>query len=345
LIEVTSRQVEPLRTAFSDQFVMFSSFWTDEVRTRNHLQMVSGLAGELFFSYSIRMTRYLFLILLDYCRYHSDYRFVKSPMLFVVLFGEVFKVYPTLSVKQVRVDASCFIFSAESSVKCPGDTHSFHRLLRGVIQANPEEIVNLLRPALADPSLSEVRLSDLFFLCPRYLQFVNEASVAEIEFQQSIALPPNYIGFLPVIASKFADEVVTVDSWNSANEPVFCSKPNVTLRITSDHKPVGLFKFGILPVASRLDDQFIFSPFGRLHFRSTFMSIGITSAHDSLIQRFLKQVVFPLIAETPNDANLLANRLPPGLFSFIFGNMQWDLEDFTPRILGALNSALSRLLD
>jgi hypothetical protein len=269
--EIDKGFVCPLSASFSNQSIVFSGFAISQNRNAHWIQYGTDWIRNLMLSYSIRATRYVFFILLDFCRLGKNCSLLENfTELLIVMFAEVFKVTGKFLYRRTQRPPSDldWVFSEERSAftpvfKCPGDVKTFRRLVRSVVRNNPEQLTPLLMHPISHLLDRPPRVDDLFpVLPPRF----HLASDSGIHFPSETQLCPEFIGFVAVtmILSKKATVIIGVHDLKS--DCVFVLESHVALMIDS---PEAL-DFGLMPVPLYLDGL---SPLSCVHFISVLVAL------------------------------------------------------------------------
>ena len=314
----------------------------------------------------IRMSRILFLIILDYYRYQFKVSELFSKKNAVDVFSlaimEVFKFKhtPKCSDKWSVIRLSDFIFGEKDQQSpfdiiytCPCNTHSFSRLIRAVFYTAPNDmqpvVTILLKKSLEHIKNAPFSTRDqIFNIIPNRFIIETPHPMPQTDLNITLTMPPLSTGFLPVLHPLNAtqDRILKIDDHKIKDAvsdcTVFSAKEcKISFKNPSLADSYGL-KVGIFVLNLYLQEYIFKSPLGGIHILSTLLSVVLSS--QSLFQdvtKMLKQEMIPGIAELMNKNDFFLDLFAFDFIAPILTTFRWEADDITPRIESAFHSFTS----
>jgi hypothetical protein len=297
-------------------------------------------------SYSIRMVRFLLLVLLDYYRTLPakaqttlDVFLSKVGPIFPLVIRECFDTVITAKSKPswATSRASDFVLANEVSgdllrisYKVPGDRHAWRRFVRALVVHHPKEMGQIfetvLSVALQDLSVSESVLMKL--VPPRY-RFISVAAAVDLSY--SCDLGEGSLGFIPVLGSNHSQEITLLVCDSPIKDPHrdVSFTPSCRVSIKAESQRQHPLEFGILPISKTLSETQVLSPLGDIHLIFLVLSFVISTKKLPELEQFLKRRILPVITKS---TNFFATTFMVDLLSPILHQCQWVPDDMTPEL-------------
>jgi hypothetical protein len=333
-----------------------------------HLEKFRDRCKKYSMSYSIRMVRHFFFALLCHYQGVDEFgSFLASPRfvsLFPLLMSEVFNTATNIKMKVswcisrqsdlilIRNGGLLDDFS-HVPFKVPADRHAWRRFVRALVIRHPAEMNLVLRAWLSYsfdslPNAQEEGFEDVWRLVPRQYRFASLRSPCEIDFVHEFQLPPETVGFLPIIGhpqEACPNVEVNKCSANMAKCSVWFDASRV-VKVKARTAGKARLHVGILPVWHSLPESHFFSPLGGVHRIFVVLSFIISTKKLPELETFLKRHVFSRLIDS---MNVVTQAFLTELLSPILRRCAWTPSDMTPELSSLFEaireSAASRITE
>ncbi|OHT16012.1 hypothetical protein TRFO_13492 [Tritrichomonas foetus] len=368
--QIESMFVDPIPTPFLKVIESSFKIYESEVHKFNSVNFLKRQKSRLFNASHwlyIRMSRILFLIILDYYRYTNKISelFAKQQAVDALYLAmmEVFKFAhtPKVSDKWTVIRLSDFIFGEKDhnnifdvQYNCPCDTHSYVRFIRAIFYTVPKEmqpvIIQLFKNAIEHikkaPNSTREKIFSSLIPNKYIVETPHPMPLADLDL--TLTLPPSSTGFIPVLhpMNSTQDRTLVIADHTIKDAVsdcvVFSAKDcRIIFKNASNSEAYGL-RLGILPLNDYLQEYIFMSPLGGIHILSTLLSVVLSSQfmfHD--VVKMLKQEMIPSIASLMNYNNFFIDLFAFDFIAPILTTFQYEAEDITPRIEAAFQSFTS----
>ena len=350
--EIDSRYVEAVNCKFTtilkniSRRQIFSQFQNDDYFLNQQKKKLIYYTR----SYCIKLSRYLFLIFLDYSRITNNIKqFLQNENFAKMISSSInevckFKHNVVSTDKWSCINNSDFIIG---NFKYPGDSFSYsrfiHVFLTNCIYLFGEKIIipffkYLIKKISTTPIKSGEQLMSFI-----KKEFILESWNPQPSFQflSNISFSDGCYGFIPILHHKhnitnkvyvnnqpISDPISDCYLMTSNNCKIFIQSP-------ADNNKTGLH-LGILPIYKYIQENLKSTALGSIHALLTILSIlfskRLTKEFEPETNEFLKQFVIPSITEIINTNNLFVNVFSFEILTPILTLLNWNNKDLSNNV-------------
>lgn len=313
---------------------------------------------------SIKMCRYLFLVILDAMRINKSIKL--SPLMISTLSHSIleiakFKTNIKATDKSANIRISDFIFknddilkATELAYKCPGDTHSFVRFIYAFFYNDPVQtapiVTDLMSEAIKQISRETgTTTTDVYEMTPHKYRIETWQPMPTTQINYKFEFSPNTVGVIPVLNIHVPQgkKGITISDHEIRDPNSDCSllspkEIRVSFR-DSDIQADSNLRVGFLPITEFLDERIGLSPLGGIHNLFTLASLVFSSKNKlNSVAHFMKRELLPSIARSMGVGNFFVDAFAFELIAPILTQLEWENADITPQIERAFNSFTSK---